>query len=58
MRASQTVLPFNKMGRERYPTADRLMITADGGGSNGTRETGRAITPVRGAIAIKARVMV
>jgi len=25
------------MGRERYPNADRLMITADGGGSNGTR---------------------
>ena len=28
---------YDKMGRERYPTADRLMITADGGGSNGTR---------------------
>jgi hypothetical protein len=25
------------MGRERYPDADRLMITADGGGSNGSR---------------------
>jgi hypothetical protein len=25
------------MGSERYPTADRLMITADGGGSNGSR---------------------
>jgi hypothetical protein len=25
------------MGRERYPKADRLMITADGGGSNGMR---------------------
>ena len=25
------------MGRERYPMADRLMITADGGGSNGSR---------------------
>ncbi len=25
------------MGRERYPTADRWMITADGGGSNGSR---------------------
>jgi hypothetical protein len=25
------------MGRERYPTRDRLMITADGGGSNGSR---------------------
>ena len=25
------------MGCERYPTADRLMITADGGGSNGSR---------------------
>jgi len=25
------------MGRERYPTNDRLMITADGGGSNGSR---------------------
>ena len=26
-----------KMGRERYPSATRLMITADGGGSNGSR---------------------
>jgi hypothetical protein len=25
------------MGRERYPTTDALMITADGGGSNGSR---------------------
>ena len=25
------------MGCERYPSADRLMITADGGGSNGSR---------------------
>ena len=25
------------MGRERYPAAHRLMITADGGGSNGSR---------------------
>jgi hypothetical protein len=25
------------MGRERYPNHDRLMITADGGGSNGSR---------------------
>jgi hypothetical protein len=25
------------MGRERYPTSDRLMVTADGGGSNGSR---------------------
>jgi hypothetical protein len=25
------------MGCKRYPTADRLMITADGGGSNGSR---------------------
>jgi hypothetical protein len=25
------------MGRERYPGCDRLMITADGGGSNGSR---------------------
>jgi hypothetical protein len=25
------------MGAERYPEADRLMITADGGGSNGSR---------------------
>jgi hypothetical protein len=25
------------MGRERYPTAEQLMITADGGGSNGAR---------------------
>jgi hypothetical protein len=28
---------YDTMGRERYPTADRLMITADGGGSNGPR---------------------
>lgn len=28
---------LENMGRERYPTADRLMITADGGGSNGAR---------------------
>ena len=28
---------YEKMGRERYPVADRLMITADGGGSNGAR---------------------
>jgi hypothetical protein len=25
------------MGRERYPQSDRLMISADGGGSNGSR---------------------
>jgi hypothetical protein len=25
------------MGKERYPNADRLLITADGGGSNGSR---------------------
>jgi DNA-binding phage protein len=25
------------MGRERYPASDRLLITADGGGSNGSR---------------------
>ena len=25
------------MGKERYPDADKLMITADGGGSNGRR---------------------
>jgi Rhodopirellula transposase DDE domain len=25
------------MGRARYPASDRLMITADGGGSNGSR---------------------
>ncbi len=28
---------YDTMGRERYPNAERLMITADGGGSNGTR---------------------
>jgi hypothetical protein len=28
---------YATMGRERYPTANRLMITADGGGSNGSR---------------------
>ena len=27
-----------EVGRERYHTADRLLITADGGGSNGSRE--------------------
>ena len=28
---------FDKMGRERYPKARELTITADGGGSNGSR---------------------
>jgi hypothetical protein len=28
---------WEKMGRGRYPSADRVMITADGGGSNGSR---------------------
>ena len=28
---------WNEMGRERYPDATRLYITADGGGSNGSR---------------------
>ena len=28
---------WSTMGRARYPTAKRLMITADGGGSNGAR---------------------
>jgi len=28
---------FEKMGRVRYPDAERVMITADGGGSNGSR---------------------
>jgi hypothetical protein len=28
---------LDMMGRERYPDADHLMITADGGGSNGSR---------------------
>lgn len=28
---------WETMGRERYPEATRLMITADGGGSNGSR---------------------
>jgi hypothetical protein len=28
---------LHKMGRERYPEMNRLMITADGGGSNGSR---------------------
>jgi hypothetical protein len=28
---------FEKMGRERYPAASRLLITADCGGSNGAR---------------------
>jgi hypothetical protein len=28
---------WESMGRERYPNAKRLLITADGGGSNGSR---------------------
>lgn len=28
---------WTMMGKERYPTAKRLLITADGGGSNGSR---------------------
>jgi hypothetical protein len=28
---------WGSMGRQRYPNAKRLLITADGGGSNGTR---------------------
>lgn len=28
---------WHSMGRERYPAAERLLITADGGGSNGSR---------------------
>jgi transposase len=28
---------WNSMGKERYPNAARLLITADGGGSNGAR---------------------
>ena len=28
---------WNHIGRERFPEAGRLLITADGGGSNGTR---------------------
>ena len=28
---------WSSMGRERYPKAERLLITADGGGSNGAR---------------------
>ena len=28
---------WNEMGKERYPDAKKLYITADGGGSNGTR---------------------
>ena len=28
---------LDTMGRERYPDMTRLMITADGGGSNGSR---------------------
>jgi hypothetical protein len=28
---------WNEMGRARFPNADRLLITADGGGSNGYR---------------------
>lgn len=28
---------WNEMGKERYPTASKILITADGGGSNGYR---------------------
>jgi len=28
---------WSKAGRDRYPQTDRLLITADGGGSNGSR---------------------
>lgn len=28
---------WNEMGHEKYPASDRLLITADGGGSNGSR---------------------
>jgi len=28
---------IDRLGRKRYPTTDRLLITADGGGSNGVR---------------------
>jgi hypothetical protein len=28
---------WEQMGRKRFPSAERLLITADGGGSNGTR---------------------
>lgn len=28
---------YRKLGINRYPTSDRIMITADGGGSNGSR---------------------
>lgn len=28
---------WNEMGHEKYPTTDKLLITADGGGSNGSR---------------------
>jgi hypothetical protein len=28
---------WNQMGRQRFPDADRLLITADAGGSNGYR---------------------
>ena len=28
---------LNLMGREKYPSTDQIMITADGGGSNGSR---------------------
>jgi len=28
---------WNNMGQDRYPNANRLLITADGGGSNGSR---------------------
>ena len=31
---------WNLLGRKRYPNATKLMITADGGGSNGSRNKG------------------
>ena len=30
-------MPWQAVGRTRYPDATRLLITADGGGSNGSR---------------------
>jgi hypothetical protein len=36
-RSTRSAAGWDVMGRERYPDAVRVMITADGGGSNGSR---------------------
>src|SRR5271169_5213489 len=40
---------LERMGRERYPSMTRLMITADGGGSNGSRPRLKVRRPTQAA---------